>query len=67
MLPVGQYQFPFSCVLPDWIPSSFVYRTDWPLYAHMRVKYKAVAKMNDDSGAVKPLYPIYGKRPLIVT
>ena len=33
----------------------------------MRIKYKAKAKMVDNSGALKPLHPMEAKRPLMIT
>lgn len=67
ILPIGQYIFNFSATLPDWLPSSFVFRRNWPDQAHMRLKYKAVAKMKDCTGAKPPLHPMFAKRPLMVT
>jgi hypothetical protein len=33
----------------------------------MRIKYKVVAKVRDNSGAAKPLFPMEAKRPLLIT
>lgn len=33
----------------------------------MRLKYKAVAKIKDNSGAAKPLFPMEAKRPILIT
>lgn len=67
VLPIGQYTFPFSFALPDWLPSSFVFKRNFPDQAHMRLKYKAVAKMKDGSGSATPLHPMEAKRPLMIT
>ena len=68
ILPVGQYTFAFTFELPPQLVSSFVFRRGFPDDAHMRLKYKIIARMKDDSGVgSKPLNPMYAKRPLLIT
>jgi hypothetical protein len=33
----------------------------------MRIKYKVVGRIKDNSGAAKPLFPLEAKRPLLIS